>query len=132
MEYGGVAWTSILSFQDLRRKLRCCLAKYALAERCSLPASDTGRARDRKCVGVRPFDRPAACEMKRLYVRPAGRGNAPDAHFAVEAIRFASGLVNGEMLLTPCEYGGSDPDLPSRSVSNRYRRTGITPFRHSF
>jgi GNAT superfamily N-acetyltransferase len=120
-----------LSFQGFEEEIAMLPGKYAWPKGALFLASDTG-GHAIGCVGVRPFDRPAACEMKRLYVRPAGRGNSAGRALAVEAIRFASVAGYGEMLLDTLPSMGQRSGFTSRSVSNRYRRTGITPFQASF
>jgi N-acetylglutamate synthase-like GNAT family acetyltransferase len=76
-----------LSFQRFEEEIATLPGKYAWPKGALFLSSDTG-GRAIGCVGVRPFDKPAACEMKRLYVRPAGRGNGAGRALAVEAIRF--------------------------------------------
>ncbi len=50
-------------------------------------------------VGVRPFDWPCSCEVKRLYVRPDGRGAGAGRLLMSQAIAFAQQAGYGEMLL---------------------------------
>lgn len=55
------------------------------------------------CVGVRPLDRAGTCdntcEIKRLYVRDAGRGSGAGRALAREAIAFAASAGYREVVL---------------------------------
>jgi putative acetyltransferase len=87
-----------LGFQGFDEELATLPGRYAWPKGALFLAS-TADGQAIGCVGVRPFDRPGACEMKRLYVRPAGRGHGTGRALAVEAIRFAGAAGYGEMLL---------------------------------
>jgi putative acetyltransferase len=87
-----------LCFQGFEEELATLPGKYTWPKGALFLAADA-EEQAIGCVGVRPFDRPAACEMKRLYVRPAGRGRGTGRALAVEAIRFASAAGYREMLL---------------------------------
>jgi ribosomal protein S18 acetylase RimI-like enzyme len=60
-----------LSFQDFDAELAALPGKYAAPRGCILLAVDNGQLL--ACGALRPIDDTTA-EMKRLYVRPAGRG----------------------------------------------------------
>lgn len=50
-------------------------------------------------VGVRPFNAPRSCEIKRLYVRPEGRGSGAGRLLMVRTIAFARQTGYSEILL---------------------------------
>jgi ribosomal protein S18 acetylase RimI-like enzyme len=64
-----------LSFQDVEAELAALPGKYAPPGGCLLIARDAdGGALG--CIALRPLASPDECEIKRLYVRPEGRGRA--------------------------------------------------------
>ena len=63
-----------LAYQDFEAELAAMPGRYGP------PAGELLLARDRDgapvgCVGLRPLGTEGCCEMKRLYVRPEGRGS---------------------------------------------------------
>lgn len=69
-----VIWLGIdLSFQDFESEFKNLPGKYRPPYgELFLASRENGDLVG--CVGVAPLDNPGACEMKRLYVRPDGRG----------------------------------------------------------
>jgi GNAT superfamily N-acetyltransferase len=74
-----------LDFQDFDRELSELPGDYAPPKGALLLARGAG------CVGLRPIDE-TTCEMKRLYVRPSGRGTGLGRRLAEAAITEARTL----------------------------------------
>jgi GNAT superfamily N-acetyltransferase len=62
-----------LSYQDFVEEVTGLPGKYAAPDGVVLLAYQSAAA-PVGCIAMRPMARPAACEMKRLYVTPSGRG----------------------------------------------------------
>src|SRR5262245_20602668 len=86
-----------LWFQDFDRELSTLPGTYAKPRGRLWLATRTGQAAG--CVGVRPLEEPGACEMKRLYVRPAHRGTGIGRRLAMTAIQCAKELGYARMYL---------------------------------
>lgn len=72
-----VTWLSLdLSFQGFEAELASLPGKYAPPTGLLLLARSTRTREPLACIGVRPLPSvgPECCEMKRLFVLPAGRG----------------------------------------------------------
>jgi ribosomal protein S18 acetylase RimI-like enzyme len=107
-----------LGTQGIAQEIATLPGKYALPQGALFLARDTG-GQAIGCVGVRPFDRPGACEMKRLYVRREGRERGAGRALALEAIKFAKAAGYEEMLLD---------SLPTMTAAIRlYRALGFKP-----
>jgi ribosomal protein S18 acetylase RimI-like enzyme len=92
-------WLGIdLSFQDFEAELASLPGKYAPPSgELMLAYAPGGDALG--CVAVRPLGANAACEMKRLYVRPAARGLGIGRALAAAIIESAQALGYAEMKL---------------------------------
>lgn len=87
-EYGSLLGVD-LSFQDFARELKDLPGAYAAPTGTLLLAFHRGRAAG--CVAVREFA-PGVCEMKRLYVRHAFRGQKLGRMLAEAAVERAREL----------------------------------------
>lgn len=87
-----------LALQGFNAELAILPGKYAPPGGALLLARDeNGRALG--CIGLRPLDRPGACEIKRLYVRPEGRGTGAGRALTREVIASAAAAGYREILL---------------------------------
>lgn len=87
-----------LAYQDFAGEMAAMPGKYAPPKGELLLARGTD-GRPLGCVGLRPFDAPGCCEMKRLYVAPEGRGLGLGRALAEEIISAAKRIGYGEMRL---------------------------------
>jgi GNAT superfamily N-acetyltransferase len=85
-----------LCFQNFDAELTTLPGAYGRPRGRLWLAMDSGEAAG--CVGLRPFEGDA-CEMKRLYVRPAHRGKGIGRKLAEKTIEVAKTLGYRRMLL---------------------------------
>ncbi|WP_027484678.1 GNAT family N-acetyltransferase [Rhodanobacter sp. OR87] len=87
-----------LSFQDVGAELAQLPGKYALPRGVILLARD-GAGAALGCVALRPWRQPGVGEIKRLYVKPAARGQALGRRLAEAAIAWAAQAGYARVLL---------------------------------
>ncbi|MBQ4853141.1 GNAT family N-acetyltransferase [Rhodanobacter sp. B2A1Ga4] len=87
-----------LSFQDVDAELAQLPGKYAPPRGVILIARD-GAGVTQGCVALRPWRQAGVCEIKRLYVRPAARGQALGRRLAEAVITWAAKAGYVRMLL---------------------------------
>ena len=103
-----------LEYQDFEQEVASLPGDYAPPRGALLLA--TRETQWIACVGVRPIAL-AICELKRLYVRPAARGQGLGRRLTVAAIDFARGAGYRTMRLDT---------LPSMTEAQRlYRQLGF-------
>jgi ribosomal protein S18 acetylase RimI-like enzyme len=87
-----------LSFQDFATELSNLPGKYSTPNGTLLLAR-TAEDGAIGCVGLRPLNDNGACEMKRLYVTPEGRGTGLGKRLVEEVIQRAKGMGHQVMRL---------------------------------
>jgi ribosomal protein S18 acetylase RimI-like enzyme len=97
-EYERSLGVDLAGTQNIDDEIASLPGKYAPPQGALLLArNDAGHALG--CVAVRPFERPFTCELKRLYVRPVGRGGGVGRALMGAAIGFAAEAGYKDMLL---------------------------------
>lgn len=94
-----VDWLGIdLSYQGFEEELSGLPGKYAPPKGALFLARDPDGT-VLGCVGLRPFGNDGSCEMKRLYVLPAGRGRGVGAALVAIVLEAARQAEYHTMLL---------------------------------
>lgn len=107
-----------LSFQEFDNELKSLPGKYAPPTGEILLARN-GNGTAVGCVAVRPLSPPDCCEMKRLYILPAGRGLGVGKKLLHEILDIAASLGYNEIKLDT---------LPSMSQAiSLYESAGFSP-----
>lgn len=88
-----------LTFQNFTTELSTLPGKYAPPTGALLLAKSTSTNEAIGCVAVRPLEPAGVCEMKRLYVSPAGRGTGVGRALAEAVIAEAKELGYASMVL---------------------------------
>ena len=87
-----------LSFQQAEAELASLPGQYAAPRGAILLSRDT-QARATGCVALRPGAAARDCEMKRLYVRPAARGEDLGRQLIVQLVAHAAARGYARVLL---------------------------------
>jgi putative acetyltransferase len=97
-EYQHSLEADLVGTQNIDDEIASLPGKYAPPLGALILVRDAGGATI-GCGAVRPLERPGSCELKRLYVRPAGRGSGAGRALMNAAIGFAAKAGYREMLL---------------------------------
>jgi GNAT superfamily N-acetyltransferase len=113
-----------LSFQDFAHEISTFPGAYASPGGAILLAEVDGVIEG--CVALRPFEPPAIAELKRLYVRPSGRGHGLGRALTTRALEAARSAGYRRVRLDT---------LPGMSAARElYRQMGfreIAAYRHN-
>jgi putative acetyltransferase len=122
-EYAGSLGID-LAFQDFAMEVATLPGAYAPPGGILLLGEVSGVVHG--CVALRPLEPPKVAELKRLYVRPGGRGHGLGRALTLEAIGFARDAGYQRVRLDT---------LPSMDGARKlYRELGfrdIAPYRHN-
>ncbi|WP_158743817.1 GNAT family N-acetyltransferase [Acidisphaera sp. L21] len=114
-----------LGFQGFEAELALLPGKYAPPKGELLlahaPDGEAANGAAVGCVAIRPLGQPGVAEVKRLYVRPAGRGSGAGRALATAAVSFATAAGYTQLVL--------DTNPSMQAAITMYRTLGFEPIK---